>query len=201
MVEKKKYSAGLVSQRFWFYEIKQYIELLNDGKTHDEIQQMSESANIFGAVSTSRSREVLRGTKRRVDALGDDMLPIFPQLNIDNQKIVALIAVLILNDLFFEFMQEVYRPKLVKGDLQLSTIDFKSFFSEKQRSNEIVAGWKPYTYNRLGSVFRNYLIESGVAREKDSNLAITPKVLDPKIIHWLKSIDRMDIVIALTGGM
>ena len=81
---KKNYSAGLVSQRFWFYEIKEYINLLNEGRTDAEIKQLSESNNIFGAVSNSRSMEIYNGARRRVKALGRDMQELFPQFNIDN---------------------------------------------------------------------------------------------------------------------
>ena len=197
---KKNYSAGLVSQRFWFYEIKEYINLLNEGRTDAEIKQLSESNNIFGAVSNSRSMEIYNGARRRVKALGRDMQELFPQFNIDNQKIAILISIFLLNDLFLEFMQEVYQYKIRKGDFQFSTTDFKSFFSEKQRSNEVVAGWKPYTYSRLSSVYRNYLIEAGLIREVNLNLLITPKILDPQLLRWLKSINRMDIAQAITGG-
>lgn len=38
MVETMNYSAGLVSQSFWFVEIKKIIKLVNDGMTEDEIK-------------------------------------------------------------------------------------------------------------------------------------------------------------------
>lgn len=198
---KKRYSAGLVSQRFWFYEIKEYIDLLNDGKTEKEIKTLSETMNIFGSVSHSRSLEIFNGTRRRVNIMGKEIQTLFPQLNVENQKIVSLISVLLLNDLFFEFMQEVFQYKISKSEMQLTLTDFKSFFSEKQRSNEVVARWKPYTYSRLGNSYRNYLIESGLVRENDLGVLITPKMLDFRVVQWLKSINRLDIVTALTGGL
>lgn len=198
-MSNKKYSAGLVSKRFWFYEIKQYIEMLNDGKTEIEIKQLSEDTNIFGAPSESRAKEVFNATRRRVNILGKEMQELFPKLNIDNQKIVALISVFLLNDLFLEFMIEVYQTQIKKGRMEITTTEYKAFFSEKQRTNESVASWKPYTYSRLGSAYKNYLQESGLIRENDSVDRITPKAIDPRVIQWLKTINRLDIVQALIG--
>lgn len=198
---KKIYSAGLVSQQFWFYEIKQYIKMLNEGKTDKEIKQLSEEINIFKAVSTSRAKETYNGAKRRANVLGVEMQKLFSELNTDNQKIVVLISVFLLNDLFLEFMLEVYQIQLQKGVLQLTTTDYKAFFSEKQRTNEVVASWKSYTYNRLGSAYKNYLSESGLIREGTGVDVITPKALDIRVVSWLKKMNRLDIVQAITGGM
>lgn len=197
---KKSYSAGLVSQGFWFYEMKQYIELLNDGKSEQEIKQLSEENNIFAAASASRASETFNTSRRRVKVLSSEMQLLFPKLNIDNQKLVALIAILMLNDLFLEFMAEVFQLKIVKGDLQLTPTDYKSFFAEKQRTNNTVAAWKPYTYSRLSSAYKNYLLESGLIRENGSGDTITPKVLDDGLREWLKSMNRLDIEKAITGG-
>lgn len=197
----KNYSAGLVAQRFWFYELKQYIELLNEGKTDIEIRTLSEERNIFGATSSSRANETYNAARRRANILGIEMQELFPQLNIDNQKIVALISVLLLNDLLLEFLLEVYQIKIQKEEYQLTGTDYKSFFSEKQRTNTIVAGWQPYTYNRLSSSYKKYLLEAGLIRDNGKIDIITPKVLDTRVIAWLKSRQRLDIVKAITGGV
>ncbi|MFL2120302.1 DUF1819 family protein [Marinilactibacillus psychrotolerans] len=202
-MSNKVYSAGLVSQRFWFYEIKQYIEMLNDGKTDKEIKQLSDEINVFGAVSASRAKEIFNAARRRANVLGKEMQELFQKLNIDNQKIVTLISVLMLNDLLLEFMLEVYQVKLQNGIMQLSTTDYKAFFSEKQRTNDVVAEWKPYTYNRLGSAYKNYLLEAGLIRENGNVDVITPKLIDSRVIAWLKSINRLEITevaITITGG-
>lgn len=197
---KKIYSAGLVSKRFWFYEVKQFIELLNEGKTNAEIKALSEEVNIFGAISQSRANEVYGTAQRRISALGVEMQELFPKLNIDNQKIVVLISVLLLNDLFLEFLLEVYQVKVQRDINELSSVDYKAFFSEKQRSNAVVSGWKPYTYNRLGSSYKKYLSESGLIRDNGKTDIITPKVLDLRVIDWLKNRQRFDILKAIMGG-
>lgn len=199
-MSKKIYSAGLVSQGFWFHEIKQYIELINEGKTEAEIKKLSEEINIFSAVSASRANEIFSGARRRVSTLDSEMHLLFPELNIDNQKMVVLIAVLMLNDLFLEFLLEVYQEKLNKGIHKLTLTDYRSFFSEKQRVNEIVMSWKPYTYHRLASAYKKYLLEAGLIREEKGEDLITPKMVDGRVVQWLKENGRTDILKAIAGG-
>lgn len=201
IMDDKNYSASLVSRRFWFYESKQYIEMLNDGMTSDEIQKLSENENIFGAASNSRAKEIFNTVRRRVNILDEEIQAIFPKLNIDNQKIIIFISVLLLNDLILEFMLEVYQVQLQKGQMQLTVTDYKAFFSEKQRTNETVASWKPYTYNRLGSAYKKYLLEAGLIREDGEADLMTLKVIDPKVLQWLRVIGRPDIIRAITGGL
>ena len=197
---KKIYSAGLVSRGFWFHETKQYIELLNEGKTEAEIKMLSEESNIFTAVSASRANEIFNGAKRRVNALDSEMHLLFPKLNIDNQKMVVLVAVLMLNDLFLEFLLEVYQEKINKETYKLTLTDYRSFFSEKQRVNEVVMSWKPYTYHRLASAYKKYLLEAGLIREEKREDLITPKMIDDRVAQWLKKNSRTDILKAIAGG-
>lgn len=199
-MSKKIYSAGLVSQGFWFHETKQYIELLDEGKTEAEIKKMSEEINIFSAVSASRANETFNGARRRVGTLDSEMCLLFSELNIDNQKIVVLITVLMLNDLFLEFLLEVYQEKLSKGIYKLTPTDYRSFFSEKQRVNEIVMSWKTYTYHRLASTYKKYLLEAGLIRDEKGEDLITPKMIDDRVVQWLKKNNRIDILKAIAGG-
>ena len=48
MVEET-YSAGLISQSFWFVEMKKVIKLIDDGKSEEEIKKMCIEENLFGA--------------------------------------------------------------------------------------------------------------------------------------------------------
>jgi hypothetical protein len=46
-VVRKEYSAGMVKLSFWFLEFRKVIELLNSGKTINEIKDMNIKENIF----------------------------------------------------------------------------------------------------------------------------------------------------------
>lgn len=198
-MSNKKYSAGLVSQSFWFYEIKQYIEMINEGKAEDEIKTLSEDNNIFNAVSSSRAKETFNGVRRRVNILDQEMYKIFSEVDVDNQRIIVFIAILLMNDLFLEFQLEVYQDLIKKEISHISTADFRAFFSEKQKTNDIVSSWKQYTYKRLAGSFRKYLVEAGLLRPEGNTTLLTPKLIDPRIVRWLRKKGRLDIVNAIGG--
>ena len=195
----KKYSAGLVSKRFWFSEFKLYIQLRLEGYTDIEIKEKNEHENIFLAVSSNRQKEIYQNVKRRVSQLDEAGVQLFNQLNIDNQKLVNLISILMIDDLFSEFMTEVYAENLRKGNLQLTPVDYRSFFTEKRRSSEDISKWKDYTIKRLIAAYQTNLIETGLVRGEKEYGRMTPILLDKRLIQWLVDKNRKDIVLALGG--
>lgn len=82
----KKYSAGLVSRGFWFQEFKLTNGLLNEKKSFNEIKALSDEENIFLAVSNSRGKETFNEVKRRSTSLDEELIQLFPKLNIAKQK-------------------------------------------------------------------------------------------------------------------
>lgn len=197
----KKYSAGLVSKRFWFSEFKLYIQLRMNGYTDMEIKEKNEQENIFLAISSNRQKEIYQNMKKRVNQLDNSGVYLFNQLNIDNQKLLNLISILMIDDLFSEFMTEVYAENLRKGNLQLTPIDYRSFFTEKRRSSEDISKWKDYTIKRLIAAYQTNLIETGLVRGEKEYGRMTPILLDKKLIQWLVDKNRKDIVLALGGTL
>ena len=49
------YSAGLISQSFWFTEFKRVIKLISEGKSETEIKTMCVEENLFGAAKEYRA--------------------------------------------------------------------------------------------------------------------------------------------------
>lgn len=196
----KKYSAGLVSRGFWFQEFKLANGLLNENKSFIEIKALSDEENIFLAVSNSRGKETFNEVKRRSMSLDEELIQLFPKLNIANQKIVNLIAVMLLNELFKEFMIEVFQEKIHQQQMTLDLKDYRGFFSLKQRTNETVASWQDYTLNRLGSAYRTYLLEAGLLRANKGGDELIPQVLDSRLVQWLVKTDRQELLRVFTGG-
>lgn len=196
-----KYSAGLVSKRFWFSEFKLYIQLRQEGFTDKEIKEKNEHENIFFATSSNRKKEIYQNVKRRVSQLDEKGLALFSQLNIDNQKLFNLITILMIDTLFTEFLVEVYSENLRKGNLQLTSLDYRSFFTEKERTAEEVSKWKDYTIQRLIAAYQTNLIETGLVRGEKENGRMTPILIDKRLIQWLVDRNRQDIVFALGGNL
>ena len=67
-----KYSAGLVSQSFWFVEFKKVVKLLESGKTETEIKDMCIAKNLFGAAKEYRARRIYGYIWNRIKQLDEE---------------------------------------------------------------------------------------------------------------------------------
>ena len=52
------YSAGLISQSFWFIEFKKVLKLLENGKSEVEIRELCLQDNLFGAAKEYRAKRM-----------------------------------------------------------------------------------------------------------------------------------------------
>jgi len=196
---RKKYSAGMVKLPFWFSEFKKMINLLNSGKTLPEIKSLNLKENIFSAPTEARSIQIFNTVSMRVRALDQGFCCLFEQCDISNQKLIALIAIMESDSLFFDFMYEVYREKLIIGIDEISDSDISIFFKDKQIQNERVARWTDYTLKRLGAIYRTVLMESGILERSTGARKIIRPIVDRALEQKLKDCGMDMTLRALTG--
>ena len=125
------YSAGLVSQSFWFVEIKKIIKLINDGMTEEEIKKLCINENLFGVMKEYRAKRIYGYIWNRTKRLDKAMVELFCTSDLATQKVINLIAILRSDRLFFEFMFEVYREKNILGIPIIEDADVNIFFKNK----------------------------------------------------------------------
>ena len=189
MVEEK-YSAGLISQSFWFIEIKKILRLIREGKREDEIKKLCIEENLFGTTNEYRAKRIYGYIWNRVKHLDGKIIELFNESDLSTQKIINLIAIMRCDRLFFEFIYEVYREKNILGTLTIEDRDANIFFRNKEVQNENIAKWTDRTKKRLKSCYFNYLIDANLITIKDKKKYITPPIFD---------IGDFAIVKAITG--
>lgn len=108
VLKMKAYSAGLMSQSFWFIEFKKVVKLASDGKSQNDIKTACVEENLLGAVNPYRAKRVAGYLTNRVSALDAREIQMFIESDLATQKLLNLIAVLRTDRLFFEFLFEVY---------------------------------------------------------------------------------------------
>lgn len=198
-MERKKYSAGMVKLSFWFAEFRTVIQLLNSGKTLPEIKAMNFGENIFSTPTQARAVQIFNTVSSRVKSLDPSFYGLFERSDISTQKLIALIAVMQSDSLFFDFMYEVYREKLILGVNELADRDFAIFFKDKQLQSERVAKWKDYTLVRLATCYRTILMEAGMTDRASGTRKILKPILDKAPEDCLKVNGMDNILHALTG--
>lgn len=193
------YSAGLVSQSFWFVEIKKIIKLVNDGMTEDEIKNLCIDENLFGTMKEYRAKRIYGYIWNRTKKLDKAMIELFCTSDIATQKVINLISILKSDRLFLEFMFEVYREKNILGINVIEDSDVNIFFKNKEIQSEDVAAWSDATKCRLRSIYINYLTDSNLLTVVEKKKIITPPILDIALERYLKANGDDTILKAITG--
>ena len=145
------YSAGLMSQSFWFVEFKKYLKLLREGNTPEEIKDLIIAGNLYGAPNENRARRIYGYISNRVALLNEQGSNLFFSSDLNTQKLLNLICIIRGDRLFFEFLNEVYREKNMLGFEYLEISDAKKFFTEKERQSDVVSNWNDTTKRKLQS--------------------------------------------------
>lgn len=195
----EKYSSGLVSESFWFVEVRKIIKLLILGCNWEEIKTMCLCENLLSTSKEYRTKRMYGYLKNRISVLDNDLLAAFQSSDLATQKIINLIAIAKQNRLFYEFLYEVYREKATLGVLELTDSDINIFFKNKQEQDEDVAAWTDTTLKRLRSSYFNFLSDAGLITMIDKKKTITPPILDITLERVLESSGDMQMIKALTG--
>ena len=163
----EKYNAGLMSQSFWFVEFKKIVVLYKNGADYDEIKRQCIEENLFGAINPNREKRMCGYLLTRLRSMDDRLIELFINGDVSTQKLINLITVMNTNRLFFEFVYEVYRNKLIIGDTSIDLKDGNIFFAQKETQNDDLASWNETTKKRLRSLFLNFLIEADLVKWAD----------------------------------
>ena len=115
------------------------------------------------------------------------------------QKIFVLVSSLAYDSLFFEFVYEVIREKLILGADTLTDSDIRIFFKDKSLQDERVAKWTAATLKRLGAYYKTMLCEAGLLDKGKADRKIIRPVLSPTVEEWLSTYDMEVCVKALNG--
>ena len=193
------YSAGLMSQSFWFIEIKKVLPLIAEGRTQEEIKKYCIEQNLFGAVNANRSRRITNYITNRAMTLDETEIKLFGSSDLATQKILNLIAIMRTDRLLFEFVYEVYRGRKLFGFKEITAADIKQFFRDKESQEPLVEGWIDSTKKRLSSCFFNFLTDAGLLTVEEKKHVITPPLLDIALERYLELKGETLIIKALTG--
>jgi len=198
MIEQN-YSAGIMSQSFWFNEFRQLLKLKRENCEPDEMKKKVIEENLFGAPNEYRAKRIYGYLINRVSVVEKELSDLFFSSDLATQKLINLIAVLRGDRLFFEFLYEVYRDKIILGEKTLELSDGKIFFNHKETQDDNVLAWKDQTKKRVQSAYYNFMIEANLLDIVDKKKLITPPLLDIALENYLRSNGETAIIKAITG--
>ena len=198
-MNRKDYSAGAVKHTFWFMEFRKVVSLRLEGKTWEEIKQLNENENIFGAPTKLRATQIFNTVSARVKSLDDSFYPIFDACDLASQKLFALVATMTYDVLFGDLVYELVREKMIIGSNELADSDLRIFFKDKQQQNDKVAKWTEATIKKLMVTYKSMLFEAGVTNKAKDIREIYKPLPDPAMEGWMKEQGMMYQLKAIMG--
>lgn len=193
------YSAGLVSQSFWFVEFKKIIKLAADGMALADIKTYCMTENLLGSASAHRAKRMSGYLTRRAAALDSGEIAFFVETDLATQKLLNLIAILRNDRLFLTFLFEVYREKVILGQIYLTDTDANIFFKDKEMQSPIVEGWQDTTKKRLRQAYFSFLTDAGLLATEDKQHRITPPLVDSRLEQHLQAKGEQTMLQAVMG--
>lgn len=199
MNEMTAYSAGLISQSFWFLEFKKVVRLRQDGLGYDEIKKKCVEENLFGAAKEYRALRMTGYIITRVKAMDDRMVDLFCSSDLATQKLINLVTILRTDRLFLEFVYEVYRENVILGVGVMEDADVNVFFTRKEAQSDLIAEWKDTTKRKLRNCYLSFMTDANLLTVIEKKKTITPPILDIALERYLQSVNEEVMVKALTG--
>lgn len=181
------YSAGAVKLPFWFAEFRRTVLFLQSGQTAQALRRLAQEENFFAASTPLRGRQIYFTVCARAQSLPEPLRALFAGAGLETQKLIALIAVMCTDALFFAFMREVYGEKLRVGGTVLGDADIRAFFLDKQRESETAAGWTDATLHRLLLCYKNYLAQAGLLEQGVGERKILRPLPEESLVRLLEA--------------
>lgn len=194
-----EYKSTIKSRPYLYKETKKAASLINKGLEVEGIKNKSLEDNIFQLESETRKREVASIIVARLKDLDKFIIDKIVEGNIETSKILVLYAIIKTDRLFFEFMNEVYKEKLLLRDLFLRDKDFNTFFQSKREQSEKVASWTEYTFKKLKQVYVRILFECGLIENQKGDRKIKTPILDSEVKEYLYKIGDKISINAILG--
>ena len=168
---------------FWYKEMRLVVDLIvKEKKTLTDIRWLSEQTNLYNAVSGSRANEIRVVIARRINAVNENYLEFYFNQTTDVQKLLTVAMIMLTDRTFFEFMNDVYKEKLIAGGTELHDSDILGYFHALQEKDVQAGNWTDEGMKKARDNYKLILKDSGMI----SNVGVVRKILKPIIPAELK---------------
>lgn len=194
-----EYKSTIKSMAYIYKETKKAASLINTGLNIKELKEKSLEDNIFQVESENRRREFASTIGNRLGELDEYLIERIISSDVETSKIIVLYSILKSDRLFFEFINEVYKEKILLKDLYIRDKDFAMFFQNKREQSERVSSWTEITFKKLKQVYIRILFESGLIVNQKGDKEIKVPIIDSSVKDYLYKIGDKIYINAILG--
>ena len=186
---------------YLYIETKKASSLILEGYKELEIKDMSIKENIFQMKSQARKTGVASIILKRLKSLDEFLLDKLANGDLETSKQIVIYIIMKTDRLFFEFMSEVYRDKIILKEKYITDSDFNVYFQRKCEQSDSVASWKEYTFYKVKQVVTRILFEAGFIKNQKGDKEINIPIIDYDLAQHLKEIGDGIYLEAMLGYM
>ena len=176
-----------------FHNIKRTALLLCEGKSGDEIVELSLEKNIYQLNKPKRRRGVPLRMIKRLSTVGQPLVSVIAKGSDADAKLIAFLALMKADRLLFEYMYEVYAEKHNSGHGEITDNDFLDFIERKAQNSETVAKWSASNLANIRGKIKSSLCDAGQAKRSGDNLLIRRPIVDDGLRKLFNEADKLFI--------
>lgn len=192
------YSASLVSCLFWYTEARNTVPLLQEGKTVQQIREIAVQKTLYQVRAEDREKRIAGVICRRLAPLTPELLKALASSDSQTGKLVNLAAVIKSDQLFYEFMHDVFMHSVVIREKSLSVKDINVFFDTKAVQNAEVAAFSASAVAKLKQTYVRFLIEAGIVNNASSK-ALNVPFIDHRLEGLFRTAKLLPYISVITG--
>lgn len=194
-----EYSSALTGAGFMLYELKQIAKLKEAGFSDKDIRYKVLGENIFQYDKLSSVKRALPYILKRVDVLDETLRKLLIEESFEVGKVINLYAIMKVDRLFYEFMQEVVAEKLKKDNYYIDKMDVNLFFATKIEQSTTISNWSDSTIAKLKQVFKKILLEVGILESLKTG-ELNRLIVDNQVSEHLQIIGEKNYVKVMGEG-
>ncbi|GAA5818043.1 MAG: putative protein [Methanobrevibacter sp. CfCl-M3] len=194
-----KYSSGLVWKPFLFLESKKTAHYILERNNRKKIVEIAIKKNIYQVKTDNRSKTIANICVTRLNSLPKIIVKDILSKDVKTSKILVLISIMKTDKLFFEFMYEVFRNKVIIGEKFIDKKDLNIFFDNKMIQSDIVASWAESTIQHLKKDYIRVLKNADIVQPEDDKNKIVIPLIDYNVECDIKNNNLSSYLNAITG--
>lgn len=198
-MQNQEYTATNTGRPFSFKAMIIGAKLKADGYTDKEIREKSKNENIFQSRSEHQRIKTASTVNKRLNMLDEQLIN--KLINGDSTTIKQIIIYSIMKSdrFFFEFMDEVYKDKIILREFIIKDSDINIFIKRKQEQIPQIAQWTESTLKKLKAQYLTMLQEANFIKRINGAIEIIPPVIDPSLYNHLLEIGEEAYLKAMIG--
>lgn len=192
------YRSTMPAAPFAFDETRTIARLMLKYDDRAEIRTIIHDGNLLKVKSLANEAKQFNYIYNRLEKFPHQLLLIIVGNDIIDAKFVNLISIIAYDDLFRDFVLEVFHEKKLSRD-PITDYDIMVYFERKSMECDYMQSWNDRTLNRLRQSYSRALFEAGLLRNTQKLREINIPYISVTTVDALKRLGYREFVGATVG--